>query len=188
WESLGEGRSGAWREGFGCTGLPPVKNCEKLAVIPLAVCLWLAIGNSASAARLLTATIELNGQTVLQSTYPDNDYWGAPPAAAVWRYFGREPMSVEKAQIPADAADPLQAKFRGDLVIRILHVDRLIVEATATDLTLIRRSPASDKWFLPAEEVERLAQANGIPDEPSLALFDSSTAWLGLGIAAVVVI
>src|SRR5262245_13760250 len=142
--------------------------CHRRAVFLLTTSLWLAMTNPASAARLLTATIKLNGQTVLQATYPDNDYWGAPPAATVWRYLGKEPMSVEKAQIQADAADPLQATLRGDLVIRILHVDRLIVEAKATEVTLIRTSPASDKWILPAEEVERLAQANGIPDAPSL--------------------
>ncbi|RDJ93186.1 hypothetical protein B4Q13_23650 [Lacticaseibacillus rhamnosus] len=40
------------------------------------------------------------------------------------------------------------------------------LEAKAAEITLIRADPSSDQWFLPAEEVERLAQANGIPDVP----------------------
>jgi len=166
-----------------------VRNYPKSLGTFLAVLVWLAMCNPASAARLLTATVKLNGQTVLQSTYPDNDYWGAPPAATVWRYLGKEPMSVEKAtRIEADAADPLRAKLRGDLLIRILHVGRLIVEAKADELTLVRTDPESDKWFLPADEVERLAQANRIPDVPSLSLFEPAIAWIGFGILVVLVV
>jgi hypothetical protein len=167
-----------------------VRKRQRLAVSLLGVWLWLAMGNSAFAARLLSATVELNGQTVLHSQYQDDDFWGAPPGAAtVWRYLGKEPLWVEKgAQLHADAADPLRAKLRGNLVIRLQHVDRLIVEAKAADLTLIRAGPSSDKWFLPAEEVERLAQANGIPALPSPGLFERPSTWVGLSIVAVVLV
>src|SRR5262249_30193633 len=84
------------------------------------------------------------------------------------------------------AVEPTQAKLRGNLVIRLLHVDRLIVEAKAAELTLIREGPSSDKWFLSAEEVERLAQANGIPAEPAPSLFERGGTWLGLVVAAAV--
>jgi hypothetical protein len=163
-----------------------VRKHQSLAVSLLAVWLWLALGSSAFAARLLGATVQLNGQTVLQSKYQDDDFWGAP---TVWRYLGKEPLLVEKgAQVQADVADPLRAKLRGSLVIRIQHVDRLIVEAKAGELTLIRADPSSDKWFLPAEEVERLAQANSIPAVPSLTLFERTSTWFGLSIAAVVLV
>jgi hypothetical protein len=154
------------------------------------VWLWLATGSSAFAARLLSATVRLNGQTVLHSKYQDDDFWSAPPGAAtVWTYLGKEPLWVEKgAQVQADAADPVRAKLRGSLVIRLQHVDRLIVEAKAAELTLIRADPSSDKWFLPAEEVERLAQANGIPAVSSLPLVERPSTWLGLDIAAVVLV
>ena len=167
-----------------------MRNRQRLGVSVLGVWLWLAMGSSAFAARLLSAIVQLNGQTVLQSAYQDNDFWGAPPAAAtVWRYLGKEPLWVGKgAQVQADAADPLRAKLWGNLVIRVRHVDRLIVEAKAAELTLIRAAPSSDKWFLPAEEVERLAQANGIPAAPSLTLLGRAGTWLGLSIAAVVLV
>jgi hypothetical protein len=167
-----------------------VSKRQRLAVSLLGVWLWLAMGSSAFAARLLSATIQLNGQTVLHATYQDDDFWGAPPGAAtVWRYLGKEPLWVEKGpQVQADAADPLLAKLRGNLVIRLQHVDRLIVEAKAAELTLIRAGPSSDRWFLPADEVERLAQANGIPAAPSLTLLGRAGTWLGLSIAAVVLV
>jgi hypothetical protein len=166
-----------------------VRKRQKLAVSLLGVWLWLAVGSSAFAARLLTATIQLNGQTVLHSTYQDNDYWGAPSAATVWRYLGKEPLWVEKgAQVQADAADPLQANLRGDLIIRLQHVDRLIVSAKATELTLIRADPSSDKWFFPAEELERLAQTNGIPSVRTLTLFEHASSWLGVSIVAVLLV
>jgi hypothetical protein len=146
--------------------------------------------SSTFAARLVSATVQLNGQTVLHSTYQDEDFWGAPPGAAtVWRYLRKEPLWVEPgAQVQADATDSLQAKLRGLLIIRLQHVNRLIVDAKAAELTLIRTAPSSDKWFVPAEEVERLAQANGIPAVPSLTLFERASTWLGLGIATVVLI
>jgi hypothetical protein len=163
---------------------------QRLAVSLLAVGLWLSMPAPAFAARLVTATFQRDGQTVLRSTYQDNDFWGAPPGAAtVWRYLGKEPMWVEKGvQVAADAAEPLQAKLKGSLVIRLQHVDRLIVEAKADDITLIRADPSSQKWFLPTEEVERLAQANGILDLASPTLFERANIWLWLSVAAVAVV
>jgi hypothetical protein len=116
--------------------------------------------------------------------------WGAPPGdATVWRYLGKKPLWVEAgAKIQADADDPLQAKLRGALVIRLQHVDRVIVEAKAAELTLIRADSSGEQWFLATEEVERLAQANGIPDVPSPAPFQRASTWLWLCVAAAVVL
>ena len=165
-----------------------MKMGRRWVVNGLAAGLWLFLPGSAFAARLVSATIELDGQTVLSSTYEDDDFWGAPPGAAtVWRYLGKEPMWAEKpVRVTADAAEPLQAKLKGALVIRLQHVHSLIVQAKASELTLIRAAPSSDKWFLPAEEVERLAKANGIPGLPSPSLFPRASIWLGLCLAAVV--
>jgi hypothetical protein len=82
----------------------------------------------------------------------------------------------------------LQAKLRGFVIIRLQHGDRLIVEAKAAELTLIRAAPSSDNWSVPAEEVERLAQANGIPAVPSPTFFERASKRLGLGIATVVLV
>jgi hypothetical protein len=167
-----------------------VKLGQGLAVNLLAAGLWLFLTGSAFAARLVTAIVQLDGQTVLSLTYQDDDFWGAPPGAAtVWRYLGKEPMWAEKnVRGTGEAAEPLQAKLKGTLVIRLQHVDSPIVEAKASELTLIRADPSSDKWFLPAEEVERLAEANGIPGLPSPSLFQPAITWLGLSIAAIVLV
>jgi hypothetical protein len=161
-----------------------------LDVTLLATGLWLFLPGSAFAARLVSAIVQLDGQTVLSSTYQDDDFWGAPPGGAtVWRYLGKEPMWAEKTvRVTGEAAEPLRAKLKGILVIRLQHVDSPIVEAKASELTLIRADPSSDKWFLPAEEVERLAEANGIPGLPSPSLFQPAITWLGLSLAAVVLV
>jgi hypothetical protein len=64
----------------------------------------------------------------------------------------------------------------------------VIVEAKATELTLIRADPSGDQWFIPVEEVERLAQANGIPGVPSPSLFHGASTQLGVSVAAAVVV
>jgi hypothetical protein len=60
----------------------------------------------------------------------------------------------------------------GNIVIRILHVDRPIVQATATELELTRIGSPGDRWFLPESEVERIAAANGIPVPPAFRLLE----------------
>jgi hypothetical protein len=60
------------------------------------------------------------------------------------------------------------------------------VEAKASELILIRADPSSDKWFLAADEVERLAEANGIPGVPPPTLFQRASTWLGLSVLAAV--
>ena len=51
----------------------------------------------------------------------------------------------------------------------------------------MRANASDERWFLPAEEVERLAQANGIPDVPVPTLLEHPLTWLGLcGAGAVV--
>lgn len=138
----------------------------------LAVLIVLGAGRPASAARALTATVEVDGRIVLQTFYTDD---GLQPPERVWRLLGREPGHATTAAIPADAADPSRAALRGDLVVRIRHVDRTIVEAKASELTLVRAEPSGDRWFLPGEEVERVAHANGIPRPSPLALSERET-------------
>lgn len=134
----------------------------------LAIVLGLTMSPSALAARLLKATVVLDGKVVMHSAYTDNDWVQNEDAATAWRYLGKEPEWVEnEVLVRPEAADPLQAKLRGSLVIRIQHTDCRIVEGKATELALIRTGRSSTKWFLPGEEVERLAQANGIPSVPS---------------------
>ncbi len=72
--------------------------------------------------------------------------------------------------ISVDRADPLKAKLRGHVVIRIQHVDRLIIARETSELRLIRTTPSSERWFVPAEEVERVAKGLPPPNDPRLLL------------------
>ncbi len=138
----------------------------------LAGLLCLVLVNSALAARFLTAIFQVDGQTVLESAYEDDDWFGPPPGAqVVWRYLAKEPLGVErKSLISVDRADPLKAKLRGHVVIRIQHVDRLIIERETSELRLIRTTPSSERWFVPTEEVERVAKGLPPPNDPRLLL------------------
>src|SRR5262249_41240641 len=139
-----------------------------LPVSLLAGVLWLLSDGSASAARHLKGTVELNDKVVLRTSFDD----GNEPVPVLWRQLGEDVLwEEEAAKIDPDAADASAAKLRGALVIRIYHVDRLLVEAKADELSLKRAGPAGDRWSIPMAEVERIAQANGIPNPPSPTLF-----------------
>jgi hypothetical protein len=116
----------------------------------------LAAAATAHAARLLQFTIELDGKVILHTLYQDS---GRPDAPAVWGYWGKAPITaVEKdTSVKPDAEDAKTATLKGDLRLRIQHVDRVIAEARVESLRLIRQDAADDRWFLPREEVQRTA-------------------------------
>jgi len=143
-------------------------------------------GESAFAARLLTATVEVDGKLVLQTAYDDN---GTEKAATVWRYLAGEPSWAETAKIRPDEADPQRAQLNGNIVIRIQHVDRPIVQATASELELVRIGSPGDRWFLPDAEVERLAAASGIGRPTASSAFGGPMwPWIVGGLAAMVAV
>lgn len=121
------------------------------------------VGESAIAARLLKCSIELDSQLVFKANYTDD---GTATPETVWRYFAKRPGEPEVVRLEADPDNPLSLEVEGDLVIRMQHVDRTIVEAKASKLKLIRDDAANQQWYLPADEVERIAKLNQIA-EPS---------------------
>jgi hypothetical protein len=127
----------------------------------------------AHAARLLGATVELDGRVVLSTAYEDDSN---PYPERVWRYLGREPLWADVSEVSADPANPARANLRGPLLIRIRHTTSPIVESTASELTLVRKETTGDRWFLPEGEVERIAQANGIP-RPALLALSEGESW-----------
>lgn len=131
----------------------------------------------AYAARLLAAEVEVDGKLVLRASYTDS---GAENGPTVWRYLAGEPGWAETAKIQPDEADPQRAHLKGNIVIRIQHVDRPIVQASASELALVRIGSPGDRWFLPEAEVERIAADNGIPPP---TVVHSPRATLGLAIA-----
>jgi hypothetical protein len=114
---------------------------------------------SAWAARLLKAEIEVDGKVVLQTAYSDR---GTESPATVWRYLGDEPGWADTAMIQPNESDPQRARLVGNIVIRVQHGGSPLVEARASELELIRVGSPNDRWYLPEAEVERIAAANGI--------------------------
>ncbi len=115
---------------------------------------------SAQAARLVRLTVEVNGQTVLESHYTDD---GLEDAATVWSYFRTTSLKAEaKAKLPVEPSDALSMKLQGNVVVKAVHAGRTIAEAKLTELSLNRRDGASTEWSLTPEEVERTARAAGL--------------------------
>lgn len=114
-------------------------------------------GEPALAARLLRATVELNGQMVFSSGYGDDDLNGVAPASTVWAYLGHEPLWCE-------AGNNVATTLQGVVAIQIMH-GSIIAQATVTNLNLAQ---THGKWFLPADEVERTARAAGLTVNPTL--------------------
>jgi hypothetical protein len=121
--------------------------------------LGLVMSETAWAARLLYATVELDGRIAFRSAYQDDDWNGVAPAARVWTYLGREPLWSE-------ATNNVGSDLRGVVAIRIMHADRLIAQASVTNLTL---KSSKGKWFLPTDEMQRTARVAGLAFNPVLA-------------------
>lgn len=113
------------------------------------------------AARLLTATVAVNGETVLESAYDDD---GHSAAAEVWTYLAQQPLFVERAPVRVNkSSDELRINYKGAITIRIQQSDRTIVEAKSDRVTIVRASDTSDQWHVPVEELDRIAGENGLP-------------------------
>jgi len=123
--------------------------------------LVLLVAGQAHGARLLKAYFDVDGKAVLLTYYDDN---GRAGPAKVWRYLGEQPILVAKEPggVAPDAENPKTAVLAGKVRIRVQHTDRIIVEATVERVRLVRKDATTRKWFLPADEVERIAKAAGI--------------------------
>lgn len=124
----------------------------------LAGLLTLWCTESAYAARLLRFTIEVNGKTVFDAIHTDH---GTAKPAEVWSYL--RSVSFQGAGEPG----ALQMKLQGVVVIRAIHVERILAEAKVTELTLTRPNATSTEWSLPADEVVRTAGIAGLDVSPS---------------------
>jgi len=127
--------------------------------------LCLVLSRAVWAARLLDVHVYDGDQVVLHTYYQDH---GTEKTATVWRYLREKPIMVaeEDTSVVADKDDPLRATLKGNLRITISHVDRVLAEATATELSLVRERASDALWYLPEEEVERTAAIAGLPPKP----------------------
>ncbi len=118
-------------------------------------------------ARLLQVYVERDGTVVSCSYYEDD---GRADEATVWRYLQRQPIMVDDGvtNIETDADNPLEAQLKGDLLLRIQHVERIIAQARLSTLTLCREHQQTQAWFLPVAEVERTAAVAGLGERRRL--------------------
>ena len=142
--------------------------------------LWLRAENPVQAARFLQATVELDGKVVLSTTLSDD---GTSPGEVLWRQLEGCSWNEESLKIPADPSDASRAKLRGALVFRIRHVDRILSEAKADELSLERRGFTTNLWSIPREEVERIARANGFAIPPPPSRLRAEVLWFWAAVA-----
>ena len=107
--------------------------------------------------RLLEATVERDGEPVLQAKYGISDQ--ATPAAAWSQLAGRHFKAV--GPVTPDAGDPNKATLKGKIRITLRHAGTHFASADADQLRLVRVAGADDEWEIPKEEVERTAKTAG---------------------------
>jgi LPXTG-motif cell wall-anchored protein len=134
---------------------------RRLLIGIVTVVLSTASASPAAAARLLTATIAVNGETMLESAYVDD---GHADAAEVWSYVAQNPLWVEVAPAKTDRSlDESRIDYKGAITIRVNQADYTIVEAKTDHAAIVRDSESGDRWYVPVEELDRIAAENGLP-------------------------
>jgi hypothetical protein len=110
----------------------------------------------AFAERTVTVSIKLDGRDVLRSEYLDD---GTAGPVDVWRDVLHKPPRAEPslADVPADQGSPLRASLKGAIVLRIEAEGAVLGEAHLKELTLHRKNPGNNLWYLDNDEVYRTA-------------------------------
>jgi len=135
----------------------------RFITVLLAGLLSLWCTESAYAARLLTFTIEVNGQKVFETMHTDD---GLAKPAEVWSYL-RSTSFKATGKLPSEPGEEMQMKLQGTVVIRAIHAGRTLAEAKVTELTLTRPNGTGAEWSLPTDEVVRTAGIAGLSLPPS---------------------
>ncbi len=123
-----------------------------------ALCLLLLLLTSCAppGVRLLHVEYRQGDQVVLTTYYEDPDARRAPD---VRTYLATRPIMCEDVSgvIPA-TADPLRAVLGGPVQIEVLHANTSLRTEQLEDLTLVRDDAVDHRWYLPAEQLERLVR------------------------------
>ena len=106
---------------------------------------------------LLDLEVRVDGALVLTTGFDASD---SAPLKEIWANAARPPFSADSASstVVPTADDPLKAKLKGTVSLRIIHVDRLITSAAVPDLELKRDNPGDHKWYLPESELQRVLE------------------------------
>jgi hypothetical protein len=128
----------------------------RFAVLLLALCACFA-SSGCGGQRLLEATVERDGEPLLQAKYGVSDQ--ATPAAAWGQLVGKHFKAV--GPITPDAGDPNKAVLKGKIRITLRHTGTHFAGADVDQLRLVRVTGAEDEWEIPKDEVERAAKSAG---------------------------
>ena len=109
-------------------------------------------------ARYLEIDVLHKGQLVLrqESGVPDHH-----SPSVVWRCLSGLPLTEYKS-LESDPGDPLARILRDDVIVKIQHTQKPFVVVRTDTLTVQRRNEAEHEWFISSEEVERLAEVQGL--------------------------
>jgi len=140
----------------------PHRRWSKLgALLSISLCTTMIAGCSFPGTRLLSMEVYQNDQLILRTTFDAPDSEGP---ADFWRRAGVEPFASDEnvARVKHDEGNLLRATISGAMRIRILHGETVMTRASLNDLTLVRKTHESSRWYLSEEEVQRAKQAAGL--------------------------
>ena len=109
-------------------------------------------------ARYLEIEVLHQGRPVLhqESGVPDHHR-----RSVVWRGLSGLPL-MEYSSLESDPGSPFTRTLQGDVIVKIQHIQTPFVTVRTDTLTIQRRNRADREWFISAEEIERLAELQGL--------------------------
>lgn len=104
--------------------------------------------------RLLTVQIEKNGAVVYEGFHGVPD---ATPVPDMWDVLEDIPFEpIERGDSKADSEDATKQTMDGSIVVRIKHVDTVLVTSEMKSLTITSQQ---DGWSLDRDQVSRIKQS-----------------------------
>lgn len=125
-----------------------------LFVVVLLLALAPAVARGAS---IVTATYSIDGNAIAQATYTGEDGGANSDPEPYWDLLGKAPERIYEVKIKPDQKDATTATLKGKINIEVKIRNKFSMGTVTTDsLTLVRDNADSDRWYLPAEELNRL--------------------------------
>lgn len=120
----------------------------------------LLVANVCFAATLVSVDVLKDGKHVagMARTHRGEDN------ATVWEYLKTDHLVTERAfDVSVSDDDPLKAVLTGKLELRLVYRNSDIAARAKVDkLTLVRRSPDSNEWFVDPADVDRTIALAGL--------------------------
>ena len=127
-----------------------------MRILPLflgALVSWLSV-SALQGATITEVKYRLEGKSVARMMYSGRGEWGPDK---YWKLLGDEPMFASENKLVPDQPDGKVATLRGKVKVSIMVRSTIIGIVDCENLKLIRKNAKSTSWYLPKEEMKRLA-------------------------------